>query len=111
MNSLEPVVNLDTLTALQRAVIGVHVSPALLDYVQALVAHTRSAATLSMGLSPRAAIGMLRAARAWALIEGRDAVTPEHVQGVFAAVVEHRLKQRDSSRAAAARVLEAVPIP
>jgi MoxR-like ATPase len=54
---------------------------------------------------------MLRAARAWALIEGRDAVTPEHVQGVFAAVVEHRLKQRDSSRAAAARVLEAVPIP
>jgi MoxR-like ATPase len=111
VNSLEPVVSTETLTGLQRAVLQVHVSPALLDYVQALVAHTRSTATLSMGLSPRAAIGLLRAARAWALIEGRDAVIPEHLQAVFAAVVEHRLRQRDSSRATVARVLEAVPIP
>lgn len=109
--ALKPVVSIEALTALQRAVLEVHVSPALLDYVQALVAHTRSAATLSMGLSPRAAIGLLRAARAWALIEGRDSVIPEHVQAVFAPVVEHRLRQRDSSRATVARVLEAVPIP
>ncbi len=111
VNSLEPTVSVDTLTALQRAVLEVHVSPALLDYVQALIAQTRNAAAISVGLSPRAAIGLLRAARAWALVAGRNAVTPEHVQAVFAAVVEHRLRQRDSGSAAAARVLESVPIP
>jgi MoxR-like ATPase len=108
VNSLEPVVSLDTLATLQRAALEVHVSPALLDYVQALVAYTRNAAAISVGLSPRAAIGLLRAARAWALIAGRDAVIPEHVQEVFASVVEHRLRQRDNG---GARVLEAVPIP
>jgi MoxR-like ATPase len=82
----------------------------LLDYVQALVAHTRHAPGVPVGLSPRAAIGLLRAARAWALIEGRDAVIPEHVQAVFAAVVEHRL-QRGTAGESAARLLEAVPIP
>jgi MoxR-like ATPase len=109
VDSLEPVVGVDTLTALQRTVQNIHVSPALLDYVQALVAYTRNTATISVGLSPRAAIGMLRAARAWALIEGRDAVVPEHVQAVFGAVVEHRLRLRDNGRAAVGR--EAVPIP
>jgi MoxR-like ATPase len=111
VNSLEPVIAAGVLTALQHAALEVHVSAALLDYVQALVAHTRHATAIRFGLSPRAAIGLLRAARAWALIAGRDAVIPEHVQAVFAAVVEHRLRQRDSGAAAAAQVLEAVAIP
>jgi MoxR-like ATPase len=111
VNSLEAVIGTEQLAALQRSALAVHVSPALLDYVQALVAYTRNAAAISIGLSPRAAIGLLRAARAWALIAGRDAVIPEHVQAVFASVVEHRLRQRDSGGAAVARVLEAVPIP
>ena len=110
VNSLEPVIGADVLSALQQHVLDVHVAPALLDYVQALVAHTRNTSALT-GLSPRAAIGLLRAARAWALIAGRDAVIPEHVQEVFASVVEHRMRQRDSGPAAVARVLEAVPIP
>ena len=111
VNALAPVVSVDMLTQLQRQVLDVHVSPALLDYVQALVAHTRNASAISLGLSPRAAIGLLRAARAWALIAGRDAVIPEHLQQVFASVVEHRLRQRDHGSAAIARMLEAVPIP
>jgi MoxR-like ATPase len=111
VNSLEGVLGVDALQALQQAVLGVHVAPALLDYVQALVAHTRSAAGLNAGLSPRAAIGLLRAARAWALICGRSAVIPEHVQAVFGAVVEHRLEQRDSGPTSATRLLEAVPVP
>jgi MoxR-like ATPase len=110
VDSLTPVVGAELLKTLQLKVLEVHVAPALLDYVQALVAHTRHAAAIRVGLSPRAAIGLLRAARAWALIAGRDAVIPEHVQEVFAAVVEHRMTQRDTG-AAAARVLEAVPIP
>jgi MoxR-like ATPase len=105
------VISVDMLMKLQGRVLEVHVSPALLDYVQALVAHTRNAAAISLGLSPRAAIGLLRAARAWALIAGRDAVIPEHVQEIFASVVGHRLRQRDNGPAAVGRVLEAVPIP
>ena len=111
VNSLSSVSSVETLHELQRRVLEVHVAPALLDYVQALIAHTRSAAGLAVGLSPRAGIGLLRAARAWALVAGRTMVTPEHVQAVFPAVVEHRIEQRDSGPAAALRLLEAVPVP
>jgi MoxR-like ATPase len=111
VNSLESVVSVETLHRLQLAALEIHVSPALLDYVQALVAYTRNAAAIAIGLSPRAAIGLLRAARAWALVAGREAVIPEHVQDVFACVVEHRLRRSDNGSAAFARVLEAVPIP
>ncbi|MCP9916410.1 AAA family ATPase [Cyanobium sp. ATX 6F1] len=79
-----------------------HASPALLDYVLDLVAQSRKAgpgtgnlagnfAGSSAALSPRAAQGLLQAARAWSLIEGRDFVKPGDVQAVFAAVCEHRL--------------------
>jgi MoxR-like ATPase len=111
VNSLSTVATVDNLRRLQQRVLDIHVAPALLDYVQALVAHTRHSPGLNAGLSPRAAIGLLRAARAWALIAGRSAVIPEHVQAVFAAVVEHRVRQRDSGPATVTRLLEAVPIP
>ena len=110
VSSLDTVISPDDLHRLQQAVLDVHVAPALLDYVQALVAHTRRAPGLNAGLSPRAAIGLLRAARAWALIAKRSAVIPEHVQAVFAAVVEHRVRQRGSDPAMVARLLEAVPV-
>ena len=109
--TLEPALDGATLLALQRGVLDVHASPALLDYVQALIAFTRERMGLPRGLSPRAAIGLVRAARAFALIEGRDAVTPEHVQAVLAAVVEHRLRDRDGSSVTASRLIDAVPIP
>jgi MoxR-like ATPase len=111
VDSLEPVISIQTLKHLQQRVLDIHVAPALLDYVQALVAHTRNASSVNTGLSPRAAIGLLRAARAVALLAGRDAVIPEHIQEVFAAVVEHRIRQRGSGPAAVAHILEAVPIP
>ncbi len=109
VNSLDAVGGAPLLLKLQEQVQAVHVAPPLLDYVQALVAHTRNTPALT-GLSPRAAIGLLRAARAWALIAGRQAVIPEHVQAVFASVVEHRMRQR-AQPGAVARILEAVPIP
>src|SRR5471032_1808810 len=111
VKTLQTITTAETLRELQQAVLDIHVAPALLDYVQALVAHTRRAPGLNAGLSPRAAIGMLRAARAWALIDGRTAVIPEHVQAIFPAVVEHRVGQRDTGPAAVTRMLEAVPIP
>jgi MoxR-like ATPase len=111
VNTLTTVISTEHLRQLQRSVLEVHVAPALLDYVQALVAHTRRSPGLNAGLSPRAAIGLLRAARAWALIAGRSAVIPEHVQAVFASVVEHRVRQRNSDAATVTRLLEAVPVP
>jgi MoxR-like ATPase len=111
VNSLKTVISPEDLHQLQHAVQAVHVAPPLLDYVQALVAHTRRAPGLNAGLSPRAAIGLLRGARAWALIAKRNAVIPEHIQAVFAAVVEHRVRQRNSDPASVSRLLEAVPVP
>jgi len=111
VNTLDTVISPENLRQLQQAVLDVHVAPALLDYVQALVAHTRRAPGLNAGLSPRAAIGLLRAARAWALIAKRSAVIPEHIQAVFASVVEHRVRQRSSDAAVVTRLPEAVPVP
>ncbi len=100
--------------ALQQAARALHVAGALLDYVQALVARTRS--ELPLGLSPRAAQGLVRAAQAWALIEGEHAVLPEHVQAVFPALAAHRLgPQEGDSGASGSRIadalLESVPVP
>jgi MoxR-like ATPase len=111
VKTLKTITTADSLRQLQDSVLEIHVSPSLLDYVQALVAHTRRAPGLNAGLSPRAAIGLLRAARAWALILGRNAVIPEHVQAIFPAVVEHRVRQRGSDAVAVTRLLEAVPVP
>ncbi|HXL97181.1 MAG TPA: AAA family ATPase [Steroidobacteraceae bacterium] len=99
---------------LQRQARSVHVASALLDYVQALVAHTRL--ELDLGLSPRAAQGLLRAAQAWALIQGEKAVLPEHVQIVFPAIAAHRLETRQDdggshSNELADALIKAVPVP
>ncbi len=111
IDTLEPVLDGVRLQALQAGLAEIHVAPALLDYVQALVAHSRRQLGLRHGLSPRAAIGLLRAARAWALVAGSRAVIPEHVQAVLAAVVDHRLQDDGQPAGATARLLEAVPIP
>jgi MoxR-like ATPase len=102
------------LLALQRAARAVHVSDALLDYLQALVGRTR--AQLRLGLSPRAAQGLMRAAQAWALIEGESAVLPEHVQTVFPAIASHRLLAGDGDAAErggeiADELIRATPVP
>jgi MoxR-like ATPase len=104
------------LAALQLQVRGVHASPALLDYIQALVAHTRHSPDFVSGLSPRAAIAVLGAARAWALMEGRDHILPEDVQTVLPGVVGHRLHLAGEVAHAngadvAAHLLGAVAIP
>jgi MoxR-like ATPase len=99
---------------LQRQARAVHVADALLDYVQALVAHTRG--ELQLGLSPRAAQGLLRAAQAWALLQGENAVLPEHVQIVFPSIAAHRLETRQGDGAAHGNelvddLIKAVPVP
>lgn len=84
-----------TLLAWQVHVDQVHVAPALLDYVQALLAATRSSPRWELGLSPRAGLALLRASRAWAMIDGRAQVVPEDVQAVLPSVAGHRLNSLD----------------
>ena len=102
------------LLAAQRAARAIYVSATLLDYVQALVAQSRT--LWRLGLSPRAAQGLVRAAQGYALLAGERAVLPEHVQAVLPAVAGHRLERRGSSEAAdgerlATELLRSVPVP
>ena len=84
--------SVEQLLSLQQAVSTVYASPALLDYLQAIIAFTRQAGQYHSGLSPRAGLALLTAAKAWALMAGRDAVIPEDVQAVLPAVVGHRIR-------------------
>jgi MoxR-like ATPase len=84
----------------------------LFDYVQALIAATRESSALAVGLSPRGGLALLRAARAWALLAGRDLVVPEDVQAVAEAVIAHRVRFAPDARAdTIASLLRAVPVP
>lgn len=112
---MEPVLDLAQLQDLQAQVEAVFVSNALVDYVQALLAHTRSSGDYGSGLSPRAGLALLRAGRAWALLDGRSAVLPEDIQAVLPSVASHRLEvsaRSDADRASAMeQLLTAVAVP
>ncbi len=93
LETLEPVISVAQLESLQSAVDAVNASDLLLDYVQRIVEHTRRGQEFAYGLSPRGALALLQAAKAWALIGGREHVVPEDVQAVLPCVVEHRLRE------------------
>jgi MoxR-like ATPase len=118
---LEPAADPAVLMAWQREAAAVHVAPALLDYIQALLAASRTSSAARVGpaasgahhgLSPRAGLLLIAAARAWALLDGRPMVLPEDVQAVFPSVAGHRLA--GSTRAGAPHaqaLLRAVALP
>ncbi|RPH45047.1 MAG: MoxR family ATPase [Burkholderiales bacterium] len=115
---LEPRMSPADLVEAQRSLKSIRTSPALLDYVQNLLTHSRRAAIFSEGLSPRAGLALLQAARAWAMLDGRNHVLPDDVQAVLVAVAGHRLRPAKGSatshRARAELVAElskAVAIP
>ncbi|HET8883003.1 MAG TPA: MoxR family ATPase [Solimonas sp.] len=114
LDEIEPSLAPAQLLELQQRVREVRAAPALIDYILALVQRTRELPGLRQGLSPRAGLGLRRAAQAWAFIEGRSGVIPEDVQAVFAAVVNHRLvmaAERDGAATSAAEILAQVAIP
>ena len=115
VDTLLPLLSQDELEALQRTVLAVHASDALLAYVQDLIAATRSGRWFVQGLSPRAGIALVRAAKARALIEGRDYVAPDDVQAVLPQTIAHRLVPvGDAGRGALEQVramVEATPLP
>lgn len=113
--TITPLLNPQQLAQLQDQVEKIHASPALLDYVQALLNHSRQSAEFAMGLSPRAGLALLRAARAWAMMAGRDHLLPDDIQIVLPSVVNHRLRSATDSETGSAenlsRLLLEIPIP
>lgn len=103
------------LLTLQQQVQAVHAAEPLLDYVQDLLAATRSGRWFAQGLSPRAGIAVLRVAKAHALLAGRDYVAPDDVRAILPQAIAHRLSPvGDSARGAVEQVkamLDAIPLP
>lgn len=102
----------EDLKTLQEGVARISASPALLDYIQNLLEASRRMSGLMYGLSPRAGLGLVRAARAWALMQGRHHVLPDDVQAVFPAIAAHRLEQGDSGKGEqrVRQLLDQVPV-
>jgi MoxR-like ATPase len=115
LETLAAVIDPPRLVTLQQQVARVHAADALLDYVQNLLDATRHTARFAEGLSPRAGLALLAAARAWALLAGRDIVLPEDVQAVAISVIGHRLRPVGAGGEPRAqvvqRLIESVPIP
>jgi MoxR-like ATPase len=88
---LVPVVDHDDVLSAQDAARRVHASRALRDYVVALLRHTRDDPRVELGASPRAGLMLLRAAKAHALVSGRDHALPDDVQALAPVVLSHRI--------------------
>jgi MoxR-like ATPase len=102
--------NADQLASIRQQVGQLTASEGLLDYLQRLVQATRDGSSGSAhGLSPRGALALLQAAKAWAYIEGRDYVIPDDLQAVAPAVIAHRINHSDSA-ASVTQWLEQVDI-
>ncbi len=115
VEALPAVFTQDTLKAAQAAVHKVHAAEPLLNYVQDLIAATRSGRWFLQGLSPRAGIALVRAAKAQALLDGRDYVAPDDVQAILPQAIAHRMVPvSDAGRGAVEQVramVQAVPLP
>lgn len=114
IGALAPVLRPESLQEAQQRVSAVHVAPALVDYVQLLLKATREHPEFQAGLSPRAALGLMAASRAWAWLSGRSSVRPEDVQAVFPALAVHRLILRATGqphRESVLALLKNTPIP
>lgn len=112
--NLAPLLAANEIPVLQMAVDAVQVAPALADYALALIRATRECGDFQYGLSPRAGLALLAAARAWALLGGRSHVLPEDIQAVFPYVASHRLilsGGRGNSLSRVQQLLRDVAIP
>src|SRR4051794_11840135 len=108
----------DDIEAGRRAVQGVQLSPEVAGYVVDVARATRQAPSLGLGASPRGAVSLMRTARAWAWLSGRDFVTPDDVKALAQATLAHRLSLRPEAElegvevsAVLASALASVPVP
>ena len=100
------------LQQIQTLINQIVISSPVIDYIIELVTHTRQSAAFAGSLSPRASMALAKAAKSWAFIEGRDFVTPDDVQAVFASVCQHRLGlHNESGEAQVNEILKTVAVP
>jgi MoxR-like ATPase len=116
LEDVDAVASPEMLLSLQKTTAGIHMSEPLIDYVQALVRHTRESPDIDIGLSPRGALALVAAAKSHAFVEHHSGVYPDDIQAVFAAIAGHRLKPASNTayRSAAElcqHVLDSVAIP
>ncbi|MCE2465927.1 MAG: MoxR family ATPase [Dehalococcoidia bacterium] len=117
IDSLEAVVEAGDITSAQRSAREIYADPLVMKYIVDLAAATRQHPSVYLGASPRASIGMLSLAKAWALISERDYVTPDDVKAVASAVMSHRLVLNASGRntlqgdAVIGQILDTIPVP
>ena len=101
LKTIAPVMRPEDLLDAQRSLRAIHASDKLIDYLQALAQASRSGKLFAEGLSPRAMLALLQAARAWAALEGRDHVIPEDIQALLVPVCAHRLRPLRSAQGVA----------
>ncbi|MDQ7842750.1 MAG: MoxR family ATPase [Armatimonadota bacterium] len=118
LHDLQPVTSADELVALQQQVRAVHVSPAVEEYIVAIVRATRAHPEIELGASPRGSLGLYRAAQALAAIRGRTHVLPDDVKELVPVVLPHRLittaqarLRERGAREIAQEILRSVPAP
>lgn len=110
--SLTRAISGDQLALMQQGVSDVYASTTVLEYIQRIIHFTRYDGGYSYGLSPRAGLGLLRAAKAWAYIHQREHLIPEDVQAVLPAVIDHRLADaaQQSEHGVSAQVLQRIAV-
>lgn len=112
IENLSVKLSFEQLSQIQEAIKNVHTSSALIDYVQAILQFSRESELYHYGLSPRAGLAILNAAKSWAFMQQRDLVLPEDVQAILPAVAAHRLRSNSAkSEMVVAPILENVAIP
>jgi len=117
--ALEPAMNTDELIALQERVLAVRIDDAIVEYILAIAEATRRSGDLTIGISPRGSLALMQAARAAALLEGRDYVVPDDVKDLAASVCAHRLQTKafvhdgsaSDAEAVFRQILQTVPPP
>ena len=118
LDDVQPVITKDELLQLRQMLSDVFVDPALLRYIAAIVQQTRQSKAVFLGASPRASVAMLQASKAYALLQGRDFVTPDDVRQVAPSILHHRLiltaeaeMEGITPLKAATRLIEKVEVP
>jgi len=114
LKSITPVFNTAQLTRMQQQIRAVHISSALLDYVQDILQFSRHSQHFLTGLSPRAGLALLRTAQAWAFIHNREMVIPDDIKAILPAIILHRLIVKDDQSRNEQQIMtlfEELPIP
>jgi len=118
LEQLHPILDSETVLQIQRQVRLVRITPALRRYIVQIVNATRNHSAVALGASPRGSLGLMRAGQAWALLHGREFVTPDDIKAVAVAVLAHRLILKAeaqargfSSEQIVHEILASVPVP